>query len=652
MSRLFALTLLSVWSAAAQQPLTKWLDMQAQQLLQQRRAVLAKLQTKADALAYQKTAREKLLRVIGGLPNYEGPLNAKVTGTLTAPTHTIDKVAFESLPGYWVTANLYKPVTPGKHPAVLFAIGHWDEGKPAAQRMAANLAAKGIVVLAFDPLGQGERNQAYDPRINRPLVSGGVPQHWLAGTQALLVGDTLARYFIWDGKRAIDYLSSHPAVDPARIGATGCSGGGTQSTYISGLDSRIKVAAPLCYMNSFEELFDGPIGDSEQSLPNFLSELLDQTDYVQQFAPKPWFIGSTKEDYFTPAGAKIVVDGAKGFYQLFDAESNVRWVVGPGGHGTPLEIREAVYDWFVRWLNPGPVEVKEDPNIRMFTNDELLVTPSGYVAIDYKSRDLVEILRERRTELKRTADVRKEVEALVRPLKQLPAINGTEESFTFEPEPGLVVSGHIVRPPGKAVLPGVVHVEQGPTLSARAKEIAAAGAVVFAIVPRGLPAPREYADYGDWQAATRSWMIGRNLPGMRAQDIVTAARLLAARPDVASGPIAGVANGSAAVWLLLASQVEPRLSRLWLDRAPHSLGSALDSPIHKGLHDAVIPGFLQYADLEDLARGKAVRWVEPVDWNGNVIRKKGPEFLYRYFEEGNQRMIREFLLRSEGRSSR
>jgi hypothetical protein len=205
------------------------------------------------------------------------------------------------------------------------------------------------VVLAFDPMGQGERIQAYDRRLNRALVPGGVQEHWLAGTQALLVGDTLARYFIWDAKRALDYLVAHPAVDAARIGATGCSAG-TQTTYISALDPRIRVAAPLCYMNSFEVLFPGSIGDSEQSLPNFLSEGLDQTDYVLHFAPKPWLIGSTEEDFFTQAGAKVIYEAARSFYRIFDAESSVKWVVGPGGHGTPKEVRTALHGWFQQWL--------------------------------------------------------------------------------------------------------------------------------------------------------------------------------------------------------------------------------------------------------------------------------------------------------------
>ncbi|MBZ2177567.1 MAG: acetylxylan esterase [Acidobacteria bacterium] len=637
--------LLALAASLAGQDFDGWLNQQAQKLLAERRESFAPVRTKAEAVARQQVLREKLLRVIGGLPTYSGPLNPKITGRLEAPTHSIEMVALESLPGYWMTANLYLPKKPGKHPGILFSIGHWNEGKPAAQRIAANLAAQGFVVLAFDPMGQGERIQAYDRRLNRALVPGGVQEHWLAGTQALLVGDTLARYFIWDAKRALDYLVAHPAVDAARIGATGCSGGGTQTTYISALDPRIRVAAPLCYMNSFEVLFPGSIGDSEQSLPNFLSEGLDQTDYVLHFAPKPWLIGSTEEDFFTPAGAKVIYEAARSFYRIFDAESSVKWVVGPGGHGTPKEVRTALYGWFQQWLLGGAGSTAEDPNIRMFTNEELLVLPTGQVATDLKSRDLVELLRERRRENVRPGDLGAEVQRLVRPLAAAPAVKGTEETFTFEPEPGVVVTGHIVRPPGTAKLPGVVHVEAGPALSARAKEIAAAGAVVLAVMPRGLPAPKQFAEYGDWMAATRSWMIGRNLPGMRAQDIAAAVKILAAREDVAPGPIRGVADGTAAVWLLLASAAEPRLGKLWLERAPYNLASALDSPVHKFLHDAVIPGFLRSWDLPDLAKGRTVRWVQPTDWNSNIVKLNGPQYYYRYFVEMNELLFRDYLLR-------
>ena len=103
-------------------------------------------------------------------------------------------------------------------------------------------------------------------------------------------------------------------------------------------------------MNSFQTLFTGSIGDSEQSLPGFLAAGLDQTDYVELFAPKPWLIASTEGDFFTPAGARQVFEEAQRWYRLYGAEDRIRWVVGPGGHGTPLVVREAIYAWMIRWL--------------------------------------------------------------------------------------------------------------------------------------------------------------------------------------------------------------------------------------------------------------------------------------------------------------
>ena len=87
--------------------------------------------------------RAKLTELIGGLPMYSGPLNPRVTGRLQSDTHTIEKVIFESLPGFYITANLYRPNMPGRYPAVLIPAGHTQEGKPETQTVAANLAAKG-----------------------------------------------------------------------------------------------------------------------------------------------------------------------------------------------------------------------------------------------------------------------------------------------------------------------------------------------------------------------------------------------------------------------------------------------------------------------------------------------------------------------------
>jgi Acetyl xylan esterase (AXE1) len=447
----------------AQDPLLAWLDRIAQKQLQRREQAIAEIRTVADAEKRKQWARAKILELIGGLPDYDGPLNARVTGRISGDSIVIEKVIFESLPGLFITAHIYRPDRQGRYPAILFSLGHWDEGKMAAQLMAVNLAAKGFVVLAFDPLGQGERQQAYDRRLGRSLAGGSVNQHFMNGATSLLIGQSFARYRIWDAKRALDYLLSRPEVDPEKVGCTGCSGGGTVTTYISALDPRIKVAAPACYMNSFRVLFSRSIGDSEQSLPNFLSSGLDQTDYVELFAPKPWLIASTLEDFFTLEGARLVYEEARRWYRIYGAEEKIRWVVGPGPHGTPREVREAIYEWMIRWLNEGKGDWREQI-VKLYPDHELQVTRSGQVADEPQSRDLYQYILEDYRNRKRRGSAQ-ELMAEIRKLMPANESNppakktGTEsadeliftERVTIETEPGLEITGtfYIPRSPGR-----------------------------------------------------------------------------------------------------------------------------------------------------------------------------------------------------------
>src|SRR6185295_18530567 len=137
-------------------------------------------------------------------------------------------------------------------------VGHGVDGKAGSRQIAVGLATKGFIALAYDPLGQGERVQYYDPDLRDSKVGGPTTEHSHSNGHTLLIGDNVARYRIWDGIRGIDYLLTRPDVDGARIGCTGCSGGGTLTTYISALDDRVKAAAPSCYINSWEELLKGP----------------------------------------------------------------------------------------------------------------------------------------------------------------------------------------------------------------------------------------------------------------------------------------------------------------------------------------------------------------------------------------------------------
>ena len=167
-------------------------------------------------------------------------------------------------------------------------------------------------------------------------------------------------------------------MDGEKIGVTGCSGGGTLTTYISALDPRVKVAAPACYTNTWHYLFAGPTGDSEQSFPFFLSSGLDVADYMELFAPKPWLVVSTVGDFFPIDGARHAYQEALDWYRIFNAENKISWAVGPGPHGMPLEVREDIYEWMIRWLKDGKGNFREEP-FEPVPDFDLLASETGQV---------------------------------------------------------------------------------------------------------------------------------------------------------------------------------------------------------------------------------------------------------------------------------
>ena len=640
--------------------LTRWLDRIAHAQLDKRDAEIKQIHTVEAAERRKEWVRKKMIELLGGLPDYSGPLNAKVTGRIDKQNYIIEKVVFESLPHFYVTGNLYRPNKSGRYPGVLIQLGHWDQGKVAEQRLAANFALKGFVAFACDPIGQGERIVAYDRRVGATLGGWSTEEHFQAGAQSLLAGEHFARYMIWDAKRALDYLVSRPEVDAERIGCTGCSGGGTLTTYVSALDPRIKAAAPACWMNSYRALFSGPVGDSEQSLPNFISSGLDETDYVELFAPKPWLIVSTIDDFFPLEGARTIYHEARGWYRLYHAEDHVDWAVGPGPHGTPQPLRERIYEWMIRWLKDGRGNANEEP-VEMEPDHKLLATASGQVTLDLGSREIYEIIRERfesRREKgsRSTRELVDEVRQLMSPLQEMPVESRvTEETRTsewisqkmlLETEPGVELHPTLLVPRGGGRKPGVIVVETDPAPSTLATDAARRGAVVLALAPRGFPRSDDKRPFGgDYAANTRAFLVGRNMAGMRAYDIRRGIDFLAARSDVNADAIRGIARGEPGVWLLLAAAVDPRVQRIWLDHTPHSLRAALNEPLNRNLHMAVIPGFCLRWDLADLVAamdGRPVLWTDPTNWM-RVVTPLAGNFRYRYLSEGDAPYLEELL---------
>ena len=650
-------------------PLLTWLNHLAQKQLDGRERAIAAIRTPADADRRKAMVRARLTELIGGLPQYNGPLNARVTGRLQSDTHTIEKVIFESLPGFYITANLYRPNTPGRYPAILVPSGHTQEGKPEVQVLAANLAAKGFIALAYDPIGQGEREQTYLPQLGRALSGGGGNEHLELGARNLLIGESVARYFIFDAKRAVDYLVSRPDVDPDRIAVTGCSGGGAITTYVGVFEPRVKAAAPGCSINSFRTLFTGPTPDSEMSLPAFLASGLDAADFFEVAAPLPWLMMSTTEDYFIPESARAVYTEARRWYELYGAGDRVQFFVGTGPHGTPRDSREAIYRWMIRWLADGKGDPTDRP-VKLYSNLELQVTRSGNVDGEPGSRKLYQIIvdefqarRQKRSIPELEAELRRLGVPAADPAPSAATTSKTEgadftiEEIRFDSDPGVPVSARLYLPKSPGRKPAVVmfeekrlpvplYVQRSQSTAAMAEALVRSGQVVMEVDPRDSPAAYEGRPFlGNWMTNERADLVGRNLAAMRAHDLLDALNVLAARPEVEANSIRGYARGVKGFWLLLAAAVDPRLGRIWLDRTPWSFAAGLEAPLMDHLFDAMIPGFALHWDIADLVEAvgsRRVFWTDPANWMNRVVALGAP-YRYRIVDESDKPLIEEFL---------
>lgn len=338
------------------------------------------LKTKADAEAYVRDRRRKIQQCFGPWPE-KTPLNPRITGKIERDTYIIEKLIFESRPGFLVTANLYIPR--GRAfplPGVVGTCGHSQTGKGADlyQSFAQGLARQGYVALIYDPLGQGERLQYPNDEL-ASRIGVGVREHLYAGNQQFLVGEFLGAWRAWDGMRALDYLLTRPEVDPTQIGVTGNSGGGTMTTWLCGVEQRWAMAAPSCFVTTFLHNLENELpADTEQCPPRALALGLDHSDFLAALAPAPVIILAKEKDYFDVRGSEEAVQRLKRLYGLLGAEDQVKLFVGPTGHGFSQENREAMYQWFnqVTLISTAQTE----PNLPLEEQPALWCAPQGQVS--------------------------------------------------------------------------------------------------------------------------------------------------------------------------------------------------------------------------------------------------------------------------------
>jgi hypothetical protein len=315
--------------------------------------------------------REHILASAGLLPMPErNPLNASVFGERKHDDYTVSKVYFESLPGFLVTGNLYKPLGDGPFPAIVSPHGHWDYGRLENSAVASvpgraiNLARQGFVVFTYDMIGYND-SRWYPHTPNHTFHD-----REFGGRRENLWGLTLAGLQLWNSIRSVDFLESLPFVARERIGATGASGGGTQTFLLAAVDERIAVSAPV---NMISLHMQG--GCLCENMPGLRLDT-NNVELGALFAPRPLLMVSATGDW-TNETMELEYPEMQRFYDLFGARDRVHAVRIDAPHNYNRESREAVYAWMARWLKGAPanVVVKEQefrpdplPELMVFAN--------------------------------------------------------------------------------------------------------------------------------------------------------------------------------------------------------------------------------------------------------------------------------------------
>lgn len=299
-----------------------------------------------------KAIRQRILVANGLWPMpKKTPLKPKVTSTVELADITIENVALETIPGFWLCGSLYKPKGNGPFPAIANMHGHWEAGRltretdvskpPPAPgprgagkadlvNLAASLARQGFVVFAYDMVGYNDTDQIVHRKLGASL------DQWLWGVSELGLQT-------WNSIRVLDYLQSLPFVDKEKLGATGASGGGSQTFLLAAVDPRVKVSVPVNMVSAYMQ------GGCNCENAPALRVGTDNVEVASLFAPKPQLFVSCTGDW-TSHVPQEEGPTARKVYELYGKGENLQWVQYNYGHNYNADSREAMYAFFKKHL--------------------------------------------------------------------------------------------------------------------------------------------------------------------------------------------------------------------------------------------------------------------------------------------------------------
>ena len=328
--------------------------------------------TKSSWDIYRKELVNKILHASRTAIDHHLPLDCHETGTIQRKGYAIKKIYFQTRPGVYATANLYVPDGKGPFPAVINMHGHWPDGKAGemVQSCAHELALNGYVCLNIDAWGAGERT----------TVHGEQEYHGSnLGASLMNIGETLLGNQLSDNIRGVDLLCSLPYVDKNRIGATGASGGGNQTMWVSAIDDRIKASMPVVSVGSFQSYILGSNCVCEL-LPKGLT-FTEESGVLALIAPRAIKICNGLQDAnktFNPAEMIRSYTNAKPVFDLYHESDHIQYQLFNTPHGYWPEIRQAMLGWFdLQLKGEGDGGFKEEKPFTLLPADELMVFPKG-----------------------------------------------------------------------------------------------------------------------------------------------------------------------------------------------------------------------------------------------------------------------------------
>jgi dienelactone hydrolase len=300
--------------------------------------------SRPQAEAWQKGLREKITELVGGFPTQRAPLQPQTLEVKEYPGYRREKFIFQSRPGVEVLGYLVTPTAgPAPHPAVIAIPGHGrgvddlvgidEHGRDRTVRAgyaydyALQIAEHGMAAVAIEPMAFGCRR---DPLTKSKGLTASACQP--AAGSALLLGQTMIGWRVYDTIRAIDWIATRPELDSSRVGCLGCSGGGTCTLFAAALDSRIRAALVSSYLNTFRE----SIMRVSHCIDNYVPGILnwaEMYDVGGLIAPRPLFAESGLRDHIFPtAAARESFARIQKVYAVFGAEDQVGLEVFDGPH--------------------------------------------------------------------------------------------------------------------------------------------------------------------------------------------------------------------------------------------------------------------------------------------------------------------------------